>query len=63
MYFQNIGHGDEINSEEVDWLEVDDEYLREAFDIFESYSNELWRLFHEKYGRKSRRRKPKAKTM
>jgi hypothetical protein len=43
----------------IDWLEVDNKYLKTAFDIFESYSDELRNLFENEYGKKKRKTKPK----
>ena len=56
-YIQKIGY-----TGPIDWLEVDDKYLKEAFKIFELYSDELRDLFYDKFGKnrtgQKRKRKP-----
>lgn len=43
-----------FKSEKNYWLEIDNQYINEAFDIFESYSNEIANFFFEKYCSRSK---------
>ncbi|MGB7952737.1 MAG: hypothetical protein WCF23_02055 [Candidatus Nitrosopolaris sp.] len=40
------------NLRKDDWLEIDERYLREAFNIFEKYALEIEGFFHKKYGKR-----------
>lgn len=57
IYIKETKSQRKFKGKKVDWLEINDQYIDKAFDMFGSYSHDIMHFFGEKYGQKKSKTK------